>query len=156
NCKLRTDRDRSSSLCGADAPARREGQETNRLHRIEPGSTLSAPMPGKLLTAVMLVLGASTLVASDWPRFRGPNGSGVADSVAPTDFGPGRNMDWRTEVPLGRSSPIVAGDRIYLTAADGQKLVTMAVDRASGRILWRREVTAVHARTMYRGNNAAS
>jgi outer membrane protein assembly factor BamB len=79
-------------------------------------------------------------VAADWPQFRGPNASGVAaDTNLPIHFGPGRNVVWKTAVPLGNSSPAVAGDKIFLTASEDEKLLTIALDRASGRILWRRE-----------------
>lgn len=109
-----------------------------------------------LAAAAIVVLGASVAGAADWLRFRGPNGSGVADTPVPIDFGRGRHMDWRTEVPLGRSSPIVVGDRVYLTAIEGDKLVTLALDRKTGAIRWRREIDRAHTRKMYSGNNSAS
>lgn len=75
----------------------------------------------------------ATTVALDWPRFRGPNGSGVSDAVElPVEFGPEHNVAWAAEVPFGRSSPIVAGDRVYLTASAEDTLITMALDRAPG------------------------
>ncbi len=111
---------------------------------------LSAAIP------ISIALGASGVVASDWPRFRGPNGSGIADSAVPIDFGRDEHMDWRTEVPLGRSSPIVVGDRVYLTATEGDKLVTLALDRKTGAIAWRREIDRAHTRKMYSGNSSAS
>ncbi|MEX2263959.1 MAG: PQQ-binding-like beta-propeller repeat protein [Bryobacteraceae bacterium] len=80
------------------------------------------------------------LLASDWPQFRGPNASGVSqDTKLPVEFGPERNVVWRTALPPGHSSPSVAGDKIFLTAFENEKLFTIAVDRATGRILWRRE-----------------
>src|SRR6185369_5973952 len=79
--------------------------------------------------------------AADWPRFRGPNGSGVDSSTGlPTEFGPSKNLIWKTAVPFARSSPIVAGDRVFLTAAEGKTRLTLAYDAASGRELWRREI----------------
>lgn len=80
------------------------------------------------------------MAAADWPQFRGPNASGVGDdSAAPVEFGPDRNVIWKTALPPGHSSAAVAGERIYLTAVENEKLFTIAMDRASGRILWRRE-----------------
>jgi outer membrane protein assembly factor BamB len=74
----------------------------------------------------------------EWSRFRGPNGAGVSSSRGlPVEFGPGKNLDWAVDVPFGRSSPVFAGDRIYLTATEGVKLVTLALDRSSGKVLWR-------------------
>jgi outer membrane protein assembly factor BamB len=46
---------------------------------------------------------------------------------------------WNTSLPPGNSSPAVSGDRIYLTAVEHEKLFTIALDRASGKVLWRRE-----------------
>ena len=82
---------------------------------------------------------ASLATADDWSRFRGPNGSGVAtDARLPIEFGPERNVVWKTSLPFGHSSPVLSADRIYVTALRGADLVTIAVDRASGKILWER------------------
>lgn len=57
----------------------------------------------------------------EWLRFRGPNGSGVAEGAAvPADFGPTKNLRWKTLVPFARSSPVVTSDRIFLTASEGE------------------------------------
>jgi outer membrane protein assembly factor BamB len=78
--------------------------------------------------------------AADWPQFRGPNAAGVADDAKlPVEFGPEKNVLWKTPVPLGNSSPALSGPRIYLTAVDNEKLFTVAIDRTTGRVLWRRE-----------------
>ncbi len=78
--------------------------------------------------------------ASDWPQFRGPNASGVSEETGiPVEFGPDRNVIWKTVLPPGNSSPSIAGDRIYITAVDNEKLFTIALRRETGQILWRRE-----------------
>jgi outer membrane protein assembly factor BamB len=63
--------------------------------------------------------------AGDWPQFRGPNGAGLADEQQlPTEWGPGKNFAWKVRVPgYGWSSPIVRGDKVFVTTAvaDGQK-----------------------------------
>src|SRR5262249_8806953 len=61
------------------------------------------------------VVFAATGVRADeplaWPRFRGPNGSGVAEGQKPPlEFGPDKNVRWKVAVPPGISSPIVAGE----------------------------------------------
>jgi hypothetical protein len=90
-----------------------------------------------LVVSLAQLLVASVL-AEDWSRFRGPNGAGVSTSRGlPVEFGPAKNVDWAVDVPFGRSSPAFAGDRIFLTAIEGGKLVTLALDRASGKLLWR-------------------
>lgn len=60
-------------------------------------------------------------MADDWPMFRGPSGSGVVDSIQhPIEWGEEKNIAWSTDVPGGGwSSPIVVGDRVFLTTAVG-------------------------------------
>jgi outer membrane protein assembly factor BamB len=79
--------------------------------------------------------------AADWPQFRGPNCSGraVGDAPLPAEIGPDANVLWKTALPPGHSSPVVVGDRIYLTAERDRKLVTIALDRQDGRVVWEAE-----------------
>lgn len=105
--------------------------------------------PARSRTAIALfvwMVAASTLSAADleWPGFRGANSAGVSSSTGlPVEFGPEKNLVWQAEVPFGRSSPAVTEDRIFLTAVDDDKLVTLAVERGTGRLLWRREVKRI-------------
>jgi outer membrane protein assembly factor BamB len=95
--------------------------------------------------------------AADWPRFRGPNGSGVAEtSPLPDSIGPGKHVLWKTALPPGHSSPVISGDRIFLTAFEGEKLLTIALDRASGKILWQRESPRERHEKLDRQNSPAS
>ncbi|MBX9582526.1 MAG: PQQ-like beta-propeller repeat protein [Gemmataceae bacterium] len=104
-----------------------------------------------------LVLSSLTLTltltpsAADWPQFRGPTQQGHAETGAnpPAEWGPKKNVAWRTEIPgQGWSSPVVAGGRVYLTTAvpqgDGpkpdQSLRAVALDAASGKVVWDVEV----------------
>ena len=90
------------------------------------------------LLALFLTIPAIT---EDWTRFRGNNGVGTSASKGlPAEFGPDKNKLWEAEVPFGRSSPVVAGNRIYLTATDDGKFVTMALDRKTGKTLWSNSV----------------
>jgi outer membrane protein assembly factor BamB len=90
---------------------------------------------------VGISLGADPELA--WPRFRGPNGSGVADRQAPpVRLGPETNVKWKVTVPSGLSSPIIAGTKLVLTAFDKGKLYTIAYDRADGKEVWRKEAPA--------------
>jgi len=80
------------------------------------------------------------LMQNDWPQFRGPNASGISeDANLPVSFGPEENVSWKTPVPMGNSSPVVAGDRIYITGFEKERLLTVAFDRKAGRVLWQRE-----------------
>jgi outer membrane protein assembly factor BamB len=102
---------------------------------------------------------AASLVAAppDWSRFRGPNGSGISTATnIPTEFGPGKNLLWRLELPQGHSSPIIHEDRIYLTGFRSDQLVTIAIDRLRGTILWERPAPEVKTRIIDKRNNPAS
>ena len=104
-----------------------------------------------------LLAGAARDAAAQWPQFRGPNGSGVGSGGGyPVEFSPARNVVWKTAAPYGQSSPIVAGGRVYLTASEGDRLLTLAFDAASGRELWRRELRRTHKHDVFHENDGAS
>ena len=91
-----------------------------------------------MLTLLLLTLAAP---AADWTRLRGPNGSGVAEGASlPNELSSTtKNLIWKAQIPTGKSSPAVTADRIYLTGHENNKLQTFALDRKSGRILWKIE-----------------
>jgi outer membrane protein assembly factor BamB len=74
----------------------------------------------------------------------------------PTEFGPDKNLIWRLPLPQGHSSPILFENRIYLTAFRADELVTLAIDRLAGKILWERSAPTVKTRLIDKRNNAAS
>jgi outer membrane protein assembly factor BamB len=104
--------------------------------------------------------------ASPWPAFRGANAAGTADgqgAVAEWDIETGKNVRWKTPIPgMAVSSPIVWGDRVFVTTAISNEDKTFrtglygdvapvndlsmhtwkvyALDRRSGKIAWEREV----------------
>jgi outer membrane protein assembly factor BamB len=92
-----------------------------------------------------------------WERFRGPNGTGISESAGlPAEFGPAKNLIWRTELPPGHSSPVIAGGRIYLTGVEHDQLYTFCVEQSSGRILWKRESPRSRREKLHSLNNPAS
>lgn len=94
---------------------------------------------------------------AQWARFRGPNGTGVDSSAGyPVEFSPARNIRWKTTVPYGQSSPVVAGNRLYGTASEGGRLITFCLDTQTGRELWRRELRRDRAQEAYKANDPAS
>ncbi|MHC4512061.1 MAG: outer membrane protein assembly factor BamB family protein [Planctomycetota bacterium] len=105
------------------------------------------------IAIVPLLLAATK--AQEWPGFRGPGHDGVArDAKPPTKWSDTENLAWKTELPgPGSSSPIVVGDRIYVTCYTGYgdylddggdpgELVhhLTCIDRAKGKLLWDKEV----------------
>ncbi len=106
---------------------------------------------------------AITVYAGDWPQFRGPSGSGVGDGSKPPvtwDAAKGTHIAWSVEIPgLADSSPIVWGDRVFVTTAvsndskqafrtglygdtdsvndhSPHKWIVYAIDKKSGKIVW--------------------
>ena len=91
------------------------------------------------LLLLTLFSSSNLALGSEWSRFRGPNGTGVAETGSlPLDFGPTRNVVWKTELPPGHSSPILTDGRIFLTAFEGEELFTYSLSRTTGEIQWRR------------------
>jgi outer membrane protein assembly factor BamB len=103
--------------------------------------------PARIIFLVVVVLSSSSGATENggdlwWPQFRGPNSSGLGAGKPPVHFGPGQNVQWKTAVGSGSSSPIIWADRVFLTQFDqaNQKLATLCIDRRTGNVLWRREV----------------
>jgi outer membrane protein assembly factor BamB len=111
-----------------------------------------------LVTGVVCLLAPGAGVAyAQWSQFRGPNGSGVDPATGyPVTFSPKSNVVWKSAVPYGQSSPVITGDRIYLTASEGGKLLTIAFDAASGREVWRRDLQPARTHKIYKANDPAS
>lgn len=109
-----------------------------------------------ILTAV-LTAAFSLTRAEDWSRFRGPNGLGVAEtSPLPVEFGPTKNLVWKTPLPMGKSSPALTAVRIFLTGHENEELLTFCLDRKTGEILWRRTAPSRRLETLNRLNDEAS
>src|SRR5437773_401605 len=104
--------------------------------KVHPRSVLPTVM-----TMVVALLIASmvltTTFAEDWSQFRGPNGSGVSATTGlPVEFGPNKNVIWKTELPPGHSSPVLTRDRLFVTAhtkeKENHKLLVICLDRQTG------------------------
>ena len=107
--------------------------------------------------ASFLLLASIGAQGGDWPRFRGPNGSGVAeDGRLPREIGANKNVVWKTTIPKGKSSPVLTADRIYLTGHEDGKLLTLALDRNSGKIVWRKEAPGHRSEKRNQLNDPAS
>ena len=108
-----------------------------------------------------------TAVAEDWPRFRGPMGSGVANSgtAVPSTWSPKANLAWKVEMPgPGASSPIIVGNKAFVTCYSGygldqsnpgelENLVRhlVCVDMQTGKKLWQKDVKVVLPEDPYSG-----
>jgi outer membrane protein assembly factor BamB len=98
--------------------------------------------------------------ANYWPRWRGPSGQGhVMPGKYANTWSPTRNVKWRVPVAgAGNSSPIVWGDRIFLTTAqnNGAKLSLIAFNRADGKQLWETVVPTDGVEHVHQKNGHAS
>jgi outer membrane protein assembly factor BamB len=120
-----------------------------------------------ILMSLALTITASsrltTAVAEDWPQFRGPNGSGVSATTGlPQEFGPNKNVIWKTALPPGHSSPVLTRNRIFVTAhtkdkeKENYKLLVICLDRQTGKLLWQREVPRLRVGRLQLVNGPAS
>jgi outer membrane protein assembly factor BamB len=110
------------------------------------------------MTKLLLVIALAGFVSGEeWSQFRGPNGTGVSATTGlPEQFGPAKNVIWKTALPAGHSSPVLTKDRIFVTAFDKDKLLVICLDRASGKILWQKEVPRTQTGRLQNVNGPAS
>jgi outer membrane protein assembly factor BamB len=95
----------------------------------------------RISLSLLALLLASSLKGEDWSRFRGPNGSGISNDIGfPTEFGPGKNMVWKSSVRRGKSSPVLTEKHLFVTAYADDKLYTQCFDRRTGKLLWEQSV----------------
>ncbi len=137
---------------------------------IEEGELTMLSAAIRVLSLVVTFSAAASGGDGNWPSFRGPNGSGIGSGSPPVrwDVKTGENIRWKTPIPgLAHSSPIVWGDRVFLTTAVSSKTETpevktgwlngtgdspvesepwtwkvIALDRSSGRVVWSRDAAS--------------
>src|SRR5579875_3980237 len=85
--------------------------------------------------------------AGDWPQFRGPGGTAVSEEKGlPVKWSTTENVRWKAELPgRGVSSPVLAGGRVYVSAASTyreRRLHVLCFDAAKGEKLWERQFAA--------------
>jgi len=121
--------------------ANREG-DMGRRHGMGALGALGAV--GALLTIAGALTLTCPLFAEDWPQFRGPTGQGVSSETGlPTRWSTDGGVAWSTPIPgWGWSSPIVRGDRVFLTTAteEGRSFRLLCLDRTTGTLRWNQEV----------------
>ena len=118
------------------------------------------------LAVALIALTTVAVQAQNWPQFRGPGATGVAEGPGrPTKFDATKaeNLRWKTAIPgRGHSTPVIWGERVFLTTAisygealpprpstapgnhdnlpvtNRHRFVALAFDRANGKVLWQR------------------
>ena len=95
-------------------------------------------------SAAFAVVAADSSVAENWPGFRGPTRQGIShEENVPLKWSATENIAWKTPIGgEGWSSPIVFGDRVFVTASTegGASFRLLCLDRLSGAVLWDKEV----------------
>jgi outer membrane protein assembly factor BamB len=125
---------------------------------------------GRRAACILLLTGAlGSTLGADWRQFRGPGGMGISDEKGlPVHWSSTHNVVWKTALPgPGTSSPVVAGNRIFLTCYTGYALSdkkpgTMAdlrrhvlcLDRATGQICWKKDFEPVLPEHDYSGEGS--
>jgi outer membrane protein assembly factor BamB len=107
-----------------------------------------------------LVLASQVFVnhvqSQDWPQFLGPKGNSSSSDVVPTTWSETENMLWKFDLPgAGSSSPIVVGDRIFVTcySRDGNSVNrhVVCVNKHDGKQIWARQLDADYREDGYNG-----
>lgn len=106
------------------------------------------------LFAVLLCLSTIPTHASDWRQFRGPQGTGVSDETQlPTTLDAKKNLAWKIALPgRGLSSPIIVGDRVFVTCSSGanqDRLHVICFNAADGFKRWERQFWATGRTTCH-------
>jgi len=111
----------------------------------------------RLITALAVMLStAAPLIASNWPAWRGADGSGrSAERNLPVSWSATENVTWKTPLPgEGNSTPITWDNRVFVTCpVDGGKVRRLiCLDRNSGKIIWKHDVPFPQKETTHRDN----
>lgn len=113
-----------------------------------------------ILSVASLLFFALTAGGEDWPGWRGPRGDGSSlDKNVPLRWSYQENVIWKSPIPgVGHSSPVVAGDKVFLTTCllKEKQRVLLALDRGSGKILWQRVVVTAPLEKKHKLNSFAS
>ena len=109
---------------------------------------------------ISLFLFTATLSAGNWPSWRGPSGDGISpEKNVPTKWSATENIAWKQPIAGdGHSSPIIWGDRIFLTTSLTEKNERhlLCLNRRDGKTLWSSAVVSSPPETIHRLNSRAS
>lgn len=111
------------------------------------------------LTDILLVvaaLGINPLRADDWNRFRGPNGSGVAEQLNLADPISDASIKWKKELAGGSSSPIVHDGKLLLTSFSGEDRNVHCIDAKDGSEVWKFSIKKVRSEAATPPNSPAT
>ena len=119
----------------------------------------------RVAVPLLVIAFMPNVLFGDWLRFRGPNGSGVSKETVPTEWSPTKNLKWKVALTgSGSSSPIIVGDRIFVTSYSGYGLSQedpgdqadlrrhlICINANDGQVIWSKEIEAVLPEDPYTG-----
>src|SRR5437764_478320 len=89
------------------------------------------------LAAACLLLAAGTAQAQDWPQWRGPaRDNHVTGFAEPKTWPKELTKKWKVPVGIGESSPVLAGDKLYVFGRDGDDEVVRCLNAETGKEVW--------------------
>lgn len=104
------------------------------------------PMHRFCLSVILSLTFALSLTGADWPRFRGPNGTGIAEGPLP-EIDATASL-WKVPLPgKGVSSPIVVGGKVFVQSATESKRLLICLEASNGKTLWTKELFGKSAKT---------
>lgn len=111
-----------------------------------------------ILAMAVALLVAPSIIAGDWPTWRGPSSDGsVTDAAVPTEWSATKNVAWKVPVPgIGNSSPVVAGGRVFLTSCIEKDRCVLGFDAVTGQQLWKTPIETADIEKMHKNNTPAS
>jgi outer membrane protein assembly factor BamB len=92
---------------------------------------------------ILVAAGAGSVLGQDWPQWRGPDRDGIVSGfTAPGQWPDGLTQKWRVKVGFGDATPALVGDKLYVSARQGDEEVTLCLNTATGKELWKDKYTA--------------
>jgi outer membrane protein assembly factor BamB len=113
--------------------------------------------PALFLLAAALLPGATSALGDNWPHWRGPSQDGVSkEKGTPSEWDAKKNIAWKLPLPgMAGSTPVVWGNRLFLTSQDGPDLVLLCVS-TEGKQLWKRALGTATRKARFDEGNGAS
>ncbi|MBM3876731.1 MAG: serine/threonine protein kinase [Verrucomicrobia bacterium] len=90
------------------------------------------------ITAISLLAAVPSAGAGNWPAWRGPTGDGICtENNLPMKWSATENVKWRIPLPeRGNSTPVVWGEKVFVTQAVQERRTLMCLNRADGKLAW--------------------
>ncbi len=95
------------------------------------------------IVTITLLFGAGHVSAQDWPQWRGPNRDNkVTGFTEPKTWPKELTKKWKVTVGLGEASPVLVGDKLYVIGRQETDEVTLCLDAATGKEVWKEKYDA--------------